>query len=96
MGSNKIIGYEITNVSYSFPRIIINLVCTDARETNWPGLPFTDIEDGTYLVNGTDAAGYINEQWLNPAHLAAGDELHYDIIEVPSGLCVLNPPLYTT
>ena len=48
------------------------------------------------LVNGTDAApGYINEQWLNPAHLAACEELHYDIIEVPSGLSVLNPPFGT-
>jgi len=33
---------------------------------------------------------------LNPAHLAAGEELHYDIIEVPSGLSVLNPPFDIT
>jgi hypothetical protein len=93
----NITGYEITNVSYSYPRIIIDLVCTDARETNWTGLPFTDTSDGTHLVNpGDAAAGYINEQWLNPAHLAAGEELHYDIIEVPSGLSVLNPPFNTT
>tara|TARA_B100000003_G_scaffold202080_1_gene210901 strand:- start:190 stop:333 length:144 start_codon:yes stop_codon:yes gene_type:complete len=38
----------------------------------------------------------INEQWLNPAHLVAGEELHYDIIEVPSGLSILNPPFDTT
>ena len=55
MGSNKIIGYEITNVSFSGWRMIIDLVGTDARETNWPGLPFTDIEDQYFLVNGTDA-----------------------------------------
>tara|TARA_Y100000748_G_C15107442_1_gene336925 strand:- start:101 stop:472 length:372 start_codon:yes stop_codon:yes gene_type:complete len=97
VGSNKIIGYEITNVSFSGWRMIIDLVGTDARETNWPGLPFTHIEDQYFLVNGTDAAaGYINEQWLNPVYLAAGEEFHYDIIEVPSGLSVLNPPFRTT
>ena len=83
-------------MSYSYPRIIIDLVCTDARETNCTSLPFTDTFDGTYLVNPGDAdAGYINEQWLNTNLLAAGEESHYDIIEVPSGLCVLNPPLCT-
>ena len=47
-------------MSYSYPIIIIDLVCTDARETNWPGLPFTDTSDGNYLVNPGDAdAGYI-------------------------------------
>ena len=85
-------------MSYSYPRIIIDLVCTDARETNWPGLPFTDTSETTppiFLSTVDAAAGYINEQWLNPAHLAAGEELHYDIIEVPSGLSVLNPPFGT-
>ena len=51
-------------MSYSYPRIIIDLICTDARETNCPSLPFTDTSDGNYLVNPGDAdAGYINEQW---------------------------------